>query len=449
MGMKRILLSFILFAVAATASKAQTLSLQDCVDMALGDNVSIKNSRLDIMSAKMQKRETLANFFPTVSASAFGFHSLNPLFSIGLDDLLGSSDAANNLKYYLGTEAEMSGISTTYETLQHCYTAGLTLSQPIFAGGRIVNGNRLAALGEKSAAVQDKIARRDITHEVQSKYWQVVSLEEKMEALEHALALADTLAKDAQSALEAGLATDDAADLVNIKRQEILSRRIRLKGGIMLTKMDLCEAMGLESSRAISLKLSDRMPQIDEPSRYWQDPAEIVERMDESSLLDLAVKQKEIEKNMALGEALPQIGLGASYGYGKVFTSARLNGAVYATVKIPLSDWGKTSSKMRRVEYQREKAENDREHLSAMLELKVRKLWVEVESTWEELRLKEESTAYAQKSLMRCKANLSAGLATEGDVMEKQVALLGAQCDEIDAAIAYRNALSEYLCLKD
>jgi len=445
--MAALLSLMILPATAQEPARGRVLSLQECKDLASGGNVNVRNTHLDYLSAKMLKREVHANYFPTVNAAAMGFQAVNPLVRIGLNDLFGSSDAANNLKYYLGIEATMAGISTTYNTLSNAFSAGLTLSQPVYAGGRIVNGNRLAALGVEAASLKEKIAVREIATEVESKYWRTICLEEKMAVVDGAIALADSLLKDTRSAQEAGLLTDSESDKVTMKRQELRAQKVRLKGGIMLSRMDLCEAVGISTSEAVNLQLTDRTPVLGGPQAYWRDPAQVVASMDENRLLDMAVRQKKLEKDLAIGEALPQIGVGASYGYGKVIGSPQLNGAVFATVKIPLTDWSKTSSKMKRLDYQKEKAENDRTHYATMLEMKVRQLWIEVEAGWEELSLKEESVAFAEKAAKRTAADFSAGLATSSEVMEKQVALADAKCAVVDARIAYRNALVAYLSL--
>jgi len=448
--MKRSLIFILIFvcclATAQNGGNVRYLSVDECLKLASDQNIAVKNTHLDYLSARMQKREVLANYFPVISLDAVGFQSINPLVRIGIDDIItGNSDAANNLKYTLKTNAEIAGINTTYETLSNAYRAGVSLMQPIYSGGRIVTGNRLAALGIEAASLKENIARRDAASEVESKYWRVVSLEEKLAVLDEAITLADSLLKDTRSAQAAGLLTDEQGDKVMMGRQELKAKRIRLTGGILLAKMDLCEAVGIDCAEASGLRLTERLEALQAPGIYWKDPSEVIEKMEESKLLDLAVKQKTLEKQLAMGEALPQIGVGATYGYSQVIGTPQANGAVYATVKIPLTDWSKAGNKMKRIDYQREKAENDREHYVAMLELQLRQFWVEVEASWEELALKEESVDYAFKAEQRAAADASAGLGTYSTLMEKQVALANARCELVDAQIAYRNALTEYL----
>jgi len=449
--MKRTLFSISFAIVVLQVSFAQnsgcalSLSVEDCIELARNANVNVKNTHLDYLSATMRKREAAASYFPTVDIRAMGFAAYNPLVRIGLSDVLGSSDAANNLKYALETEAAMNGISSTFSTLNNAYGASVVLTQPIFAGGRIVNGNRLASLGIQAASLNESIARRDLGADVEQKYWLVVSLEEKLKVVDDALALAEKLTADARSAYSAGLVTDSDTDEVELKRQDLKAKKIRLKGSVMLARMNLCNALGICFSEASSLLLEDRLEDSKAPDFYYRDPSGIVDGLEESKLLDLTVKQKELEKKMAMGEALPEIGVGAAYGYGHFIGTPQTNGAVYATVKIPLTDWSKAGSKMKNIDFQMEKARNEREYLCAMLELQLRQLWVEVESTWEELQLKNEDVELAVNMLEKARADFSAGLATQSQLMSREVSLSETVCKKIDAGVAYRNAVNAYL----
>lgn len=439
----------ILFSISALLvflpAEAETLTLEECIQIASSGNVNVKNTHLDYMSAKMQKREALAYYFPVIDFKAMGFGALNPLVRIGASDLLGSSDLANNIKYYFETTAGMYGINTTYETLSNAYGAAVTLTQPIFAGGKIINGNRLASLGVQAASLKESIAKRDVVIDVERKYWLAVSLQEKMKVVEDALVLAESLHKDASAAYASGLITDNEQKEVEIGRQDLKTKRIRLKGGIMLSRMDLCNAIGMDCSEASSLVLADRLDACTAPETYYKDPAGVVASLQEARLLDLAVQQKQLEKNLAMGEALPQIGIGASYSYGRLIGSPQSNGTLFASVKIPLTDWSKAGNKMKNLDYQLEKASNQREYLCSMLELQLRQMWVEVESTWEELQLKEENVAHARDLLQKAKADRNAGIITSSQLMEKQLDLSNAECESIDARIAYRNAVAAFL----
>lgn len=438
------IISILLSASAAALGQGRSISLAECKELSYKNNTELKNKHLDYLSAKMKKEEVMTGWFPVISARAIGFHALNPMIQLGLKDVLGSSDMAGNIRYYLQTQGELWGVNTRYEDLRYGYGAMMTLAQPIFAGGRIATGNRLASLGVKASSLQEQITKRDLGAQIGQKYRLVLSLEQKKEVLQEAMDLSDRLIGKLEEATGAGLDNDDVLKDLQLKRLELRSAQVKLKGSILLAKMDLCNAVGLSSAEAKDLVLSDDALSCSEPAAYYRDPAEIVSGMAEQELLELGVKQQKLQKSMVLGEALPQIGLGASYGYTKTIGDPLANGLVFASVNIPITDWKKTSSKLKSTGYQMQKAENDREHLKNMLQLQLRQLWVEIESAWEEISVKEENLALSLRREERARDDYQAGLATSDDYMQKQLDSSKAECELIDARIAYCNAVAAY-----
>ena len=56
-------------------AKGQTLTLQDCVELALEKNISIKQSELDVANAEIDKKSAFGNFLPNINAQTS--HSWN------------------------------------------------------------------------------------------------------------------------------------------------------------------------------------------------------------------------------------------------------------------------------------------------------------------------------------------------------------------------------------
>ena len=448
-------------ALLPMAASAQTLSLSldECRALAATNDPYVRNAQLDVLAAQAQKREALAEYFPTVSAMAVGYHSLNPLIKIGLNDILGNSDAANNIKMMVNETAPLYGIPTTYEAMQYGYGATVSVVQPIYAGGRIVSGNRLARLGIEAALLQQSLQGRTTEAQVGEKYWLVVSLDEKAVTLARAKELLDTLCKDASSAFAAGVLTDAEMLQVRLKQSELRSKEIQLRGGVRLAKMDLFNAIGVRYATVRGLQdgdgnpvpyiddiaLTDRVDSLLPPDTYWRPEEEIAAQTDESRLLALQVEAKSLEKRMALGETLPQVGVGAMYGYGKYLGDGSCNGAVYAMVKIPISDWGKTSQKLRRLEYQTEKARNEQEYLDAQLVLRARQRWLALTTAWEQYEVAKETVDLAAREVSKLEAGFGAGLIPLSDLLQAQTSLRQGEDALIDSAIDYRKALEEYL----
>jgi outer membrane protein TolC len=78
--------------------------------------------------------------------------------------------------------------------------------QPVFAGGRILNGNRLAALGVEASEDKSLLARNEVLLATEEQYWRVVSLNEKLRTVQKYEELLRRLLAQVEDAYNAGLA---------------------------------------------------------------------------------------------------------------------------------------------------------------------------------------------------------------------------------------------------
>ena len=221
-----------------------TLTLENCKEMALQNDPSVRNAHLDVLAARAQKQELFAGYFPKVTLNSFGFWSKDPMLEVGVYDIIGKNELSDFLNEILVNAGEQFGFSPIYRALEYGYVASVTAVQPIFAGGRIVAGNRLASLGVEAAKLQQEIVLRENEASVESDYWQVVSLEEKLGTVSVLSQLLDTLHKDLTSAVQAGLAVQTDLMQLELKQSEIKSGIVQLKGGIRLAKMKLLNSIG-------------------------------------------------------------------------------------------------------------------------------------------------------------------------------------------------------------
>ena len=443
--MKRALL--ILSLCLSGVSYAQTLSLQECLDMASRDGREVKNASLDLLSAQAMKAEARWEYFPRVSLTGLSYHALNPMLEITLRDVLGNSDAANNLNTQISSLAWENGIKPYYSTLNYGYSASVLVMQPLYAGGRIINGNRLASLGVKAARLQGDIALRTLRDSVENKYWRVVALQEKQKIVSEGLALLDVLEKDLSSAVQAGLALESDLMQLRLKKSELKAKEAKLRGGTLLAKMDLLDNIGYEFEYG---KLKDIVlcgEPLTLPSPQEALPANPdMSLTDESQLLNLQVNAKKLERKMAVGEFLPQVALGAGYGYNALMLPKKgsTNGLLFATVQIPLTDIGKAIARSRRYGYQVDKALEDQEYLTKGLSLLEKMLRLEVETAWEQIDIASESLSIAEDSFDRESARYRAGHATASQLMTSSLAVSTARDALVSSRIAYLKALSAY-----
>ena len=437
--MKRtLLILMILISASAVYAQEVSLSLKDCIVLSETNNPYIKNTYLDIQSAKYQKNEVFAEYFPRVSFRMLGLSSYDYFIDIILGPEMGAA----------AREAEIGDFSKSG------FNATLSLMQPLYAGGRIVTGNKLAAVGVKASELKHEVNLREKREEIEKMYWEIVALEEKRSTIKHLEELLDVLYKDVTSAIDAGVITESDLLLVKMKQNELKSGKIQLEGGIRLLKMNLFNTIGQNYSLVNGIAdesrphldkvvLSDRLSSLLPPSDYYIPEEEFAAGVTETELLEVMVEAKKLEKKLALGEYLPTAGIGVSYGYS-TFTSSNSNAIGLATISVPISNWGKGSQKLKRLDNEIQKAVNEKEYLTSQLLLQARQLWLNLNVTWEQMKIAEENLALAEKNTYDQMARFNAGLVPLSDVLMNQTNMFEASENLIDKQIEYSKALTAY-----
>lgn len=427
----------------AVGTKAQALSLDSCLNLALLNNATIQNSTLEIESAKLVKKQAFTKYFPDINATGGGYYAMHPIIEYGISDI--SNAGVRDLLYTLYQEygTSIPGLNNNISLFQRGVAAGVTAVQPIYAGGRIVTGNKLAKLGVQAAEYQNEIAKQDIILQTEKSYWMVISLQEKKKTIAQAQTLLDTLYKDVTGACSAGLVTQNDVLKVTLKQNEMTSTLLKVNNGIKLATMALCQSIGIEYSD--SLLLTDSLDtKTDEPMSIYKPETEAVENRNETKLLNLNVEATRLQHRMTLGEALPQIGVGAGYVYNNVFEKNAFNGMVFATVQVPLSTWWETAYKLKQQKIKQEEADINRQDLTEKMELQTRQAWNEVEEAYSQVKLSESTVYNAEQNLTLSKQNYSAGLISLSELLEAQTIYRQALDQQCDNKIAYKVKLTRY-----
>ena len=151
--MKRYAISIILCLTGICAAAQETvLDLAACRELAAERNSTIAGTRYELQAAEYQRDEARGEWFPRVSFNALGFASVKPMIDLGVKDLLGHGELGNMVQNVVDVFAPQLGISDPrFKAVTWGYSAGFSLIQPVYAGGRIANGNRLAELGVEAA----------------------------------------------------------------------------------------------------------------------------------------------------------------------------------------------------------------------------------------------------------------------------------------------------------
>ena len=439
----KIIIIFTLFSVLPTFSQnAETLrlSVQDCIELALKNNIELKNSKLEVDKARATKKEAQTAYLPTVTAQAVAFEALNPMITLGINDI--DNAQLRQLLYSLYSEyGATMGLQKVYSFMQDGLIINAMAMEPVYAGGRIRNGNKLAKLGIEAAEYQSMIKEDEVRLQTECLYWQIVALEEKNATLDQLDRLLDTLDKDLNGAIEAGLAMPTDQYKLHTKQNESQLNRKKLNNGITLLKMALAQYIGTDWQ---TMALTDTLGLETEPTAYFEDASIAVASRNESHLLDLSLKASKLQKKMTLGEALPSLMVGGSVNYHTILSQTQPNAMAFAMIQVPITDWHKTSIRLKKHNLDTEMAENTRRDLTEKMEMQTNQAWFNLEQSWLRINMAETALRDAEANLKITEDYYEAGLVALSDVLEAQTLLKRSRDELTDSRVEYRINLVTY-----
>ncbi|MBR0525616.1 MAG: TolC family protein [Prevotella sp.] len=423
----------------------ESLSLRQLTDSALKNNFATRSAHHNIEAAHEQRREAFTKYFPNVSATAATFNANRGMAKMTLDpQTMISPELGAALAQSFPPEAMAALAAPMNMTMMKSGVfASVTAMQPVFAGGQIVNGNRLARVGEEVSELQLQLAEQEVERTVSQYYWQLVSLYEKLATIDAVEALLADLHKDVDVAVRAGVSMRNDLLQVELRQNEVESQKVKLRNAIDIVKMTLGQYAGIEPSRLSPKGEGSRYSfEIDEPDLSQQDIPELpplgregVGLLPEYSLLQKQVEAAKLQKKMAVGKNLPSVAVGAGYNYHNLLDNDRTFAMVFATLSVPISDWWGGSHAVKHKKIELQKAQEQLEDNAQLLGIRLQKTWNDADEARQLVEIASRGIKQAEENLRLNRDYYRAGTSTMSNLLEAQL-LYQQACDRHTEAYA-------------
>lgn len=384
------------FAPLLAQQSDSLLTVEQCVAMALQNNRKAANAQNNIEAAVNLKKEAFTKYFPEISAAGMAFWANHDIIQYNLLDII-----------ELGI-------------IKNGKVAGVQALQPIFTGGLIYNGNKLAEVGEEVAKLRRQQTDNELRLTTETLFWKLNTLESTMGVLESAVTFLDTLEAQVKVAVDAGLVTRNDLLKVQLKRNGYMAERVDLQNGIQLVKMLLGQYVGLGTSGNIEIKsiLPDSVPLY--PYDIYASPETVLPGTTDYRLLQKNVEAKKLEKKMEIGSNLPSVALGGGWYYHDLFDQNHNFGAIELGVNIPLSGWWGGSYAIKRRELELKNAQNELEDLSEQLQIEMQDKWNNLTAAHRKMEIEKLGIAQSEENLYLNKMYYEAGMTTLSDLLEAE-----------------------------
>lgn len=423
--------TFLLCCLPFTAFSQKQYTLGECERLALENNHKIKNAHLEVGAASQAKKEAVTAYFPQISATGTWFTANKGLLrtNIAVPDELSAAMPIipSNIPVSL---------------LDDGVAGAVTATQPIFAGGRIVMGNKLAKIGEDVANVQLQLSHDEVVLTTKRYYYQLVQLNEQLKTLAVTDSLLANIQKDVAASVKAGLINRNDLLRVELQRQEVESNGLTVNNNIQIIKLLLGQHIGLEDEH-YEIEI-DQQTTYNLPVTYYISPNQAVQLRKEMKLLDFNVDASNLMTKMAGAERLPSVAVGAGYVHHDLLNKSTNTGIVYATVSIPISDWWGKSHAQKNRHFKARQAENDRNNATELMVVEISKVWNELVESYNQILLAEKSIESANENLRLNRNSYQAGTVSMNDLLDAQVIFQQSSNQLSTAKCNYALKLAEY-----
>jgi len=269
-----------------------------------------------------------------------------------------------------------------------------------------------------------------------------VSLRQKQRLAESFVELVRKLDSDVQKMIAEGVATRSEGLSVSVKLNEAEMSLLQVNDGLTLSKMLLCQLIGLPSDSEVTLadettedlNVALVQPDIDMDQALVHRP--------ELRMLDNSVEMAHQVTNIMKAGHMPQVALMGGYavsnpslqnGFERKFRGFWNVGVL---MRIPIWNWGDVTYKVRAAKSATAIASLELEEAREKIGLQVNQVNFKVKEATKRLQLAESGIQRAEENLRTANLGFQEGVISPTVVMEAQTAWLQAQSQKIDAQIS-------------
>jgi outer membrane protein TolC len=385
-----IILSFSTSAVMA----AEDLKLEEAVNILIKENRTLINARKDIEKAENDIELTTRSYFPTL---------------------------------------DLQSSYTKFDEEDQNYTTSLSLTQPIWTGGKVGLQKEIAGYGLEIARTDyEQTAENQIFNLVQS-YYGVLQAEGLVDIRKEALDIVNEFLRIVKNNLDAGIAIRRDLLQSQIEQRNAEEELIKAKNNLTIAKRRLAQILSADADYDVE------SPNITFDLKLEQEPLFKTALENDPQLMILELNKEIVRLNQKLDGQYyrPNLALNGSYDWsGEEFMDEK-SWSMTLGVNVPLYDGGKGGVRAEKQQQESEKIDNNIKDLLADINIEVEDSILTVQETKEAIALERLSLENAEENLEISNKSYEAGVASITDVIDAQTTYNQAQISLLQSEYDY------------
>ena len=436
------------FALGSLSALAQQSPLLEKYrTMALDYNHDLKAAEKNIAASMEVEKSARADLKPKLSGTANFQYTENPL--------------------ELTLDVPSLGLSRTVEGKQLNYGGSLSILQPVYTGGRVLESIRMAqhhlhrslprlrciqkmhrpipAQHQQSfAANQAKALNDAVCYQTDIQYWSAVARQEIVTVAEDFRNSIAALVKTIKERVEVGLVDPQDLLMAEVKLNEAEYQLLQAQSNFETGRMALNSMIGVRLEH--HTELDSQIPVVVVDDSTWLSTG--MARPEIQMAYD-RIRMAESTKKLNDSQFKPQfyVGIDGSYSSPGYNFKKDLdpNYAVYAKVSVPIFEWGKRKSEKRASSFRVGMAEDNLNKVMDQVELEIGVARKALSQAMERVRLSENSLAKAEENEAKAIERYNEGKVSVVEVIDAQTYRQTSQVNYVQAKAAAQGHYSELI----
>jgi outer membrane protein len=425
MNIKNYLLAALLVS-SLPLSAQKKWTMQECIDYAMANNISLKKSGLQRMSTNEDLLSSKAQLLPSLNFSTSQNINYRPWPTAGMSTVVDGQAMASVDKVYYNGSYSLNGNWTVWN------------------GNRNHNQVKLNEIALAKNDADSTASARSIEEQIAQLYVQIAYTEENIKVQKATLEFSKTNENRGKDMVEVGkmskadlmqLTAQRAQDEYNVVSAESQARNYKrqLKQLLQITSNEPFEISGLEATDAMALA------QIPSLQRVYE---KALANRPEFKSLQLQIESSEVSKKIANAQSLPTVSLNANAGTSTSSMSdlgwgnqAKQNFSMGAgvNVSVPIIDQRQKKTAVNKAEISRQQALLDLQDKQTSLYSNLENYWIQAENNQQQYKAAKVSTESAQTSYELLSEQFRLGLKNIVELQDGKSRLLSAQQSELQS----------------
>jgi outer membrane protein TolC len=380
-------LLMILFFSSSAVIAAENLELEEAVKLLIEENRTLKNARQDIDNAEKDEELAVRSYFPTLD-----LQSSYTKFDEGQQLLLGGYGSDEN------------------------YSTSISLTQPIWMGGKVSMQKEIAAYGLEIARTEYEKTVEDQIFSLIQAYYGVLQAEGMVEIRQEALDIVNEHLRVVKNNLEAGIAIRRDLLQSQIEQRNAEEELTAARNNLKIARRRLAQLLNYEAQYSVEKPKTEFDFSLDQDQLFKT----AVENDPQLMILELNKEIVKLNQKLEGQYYRPNVSLNGSYDWqGEEFMDEK-SWSMTLGVNVPLYDGGKGGINADKQENELQKLANNRQDLLENLNIEVEDSILTVKENAEKIDLEILSLENAAENLEIANKSYEAGVASNTDVIDAQ-----------------------------